>query len=62
MRKASGLRVKQSPPLSPPQPRQLKNPEFPAPNNKSDLILTHNKADTQGKPINMVSANRVHYR
>ncbi|WP_461171394.1 hypothetical protein, partial [Trueperella pyogenes] len=49
MRKAStGLRVKQSLPLSPPQPRQLKNPEFPAPNNKSDLILTHNNAGTQG--------------
>ncbi len=49
MRKAStGLQVKQSLPLSPPQPRQLKNPEFPAPNNKSDLILTHNNAGTQG--------------
>ncbi len=52
MRKASGLRVKQSPPLS---------PLNPAPNN-NDLIPTHNKAGTQGKPINMVSANRVHYR
>ncbi len=60
MRKAStGLRVKQCLPLSPPQPRQLKNPEFPAPNNKSDLILTHNKADTQGrKHFNRVPVER----